>query len=31
MIESVPDFVKKENIEKVFRKILSDISDIGSK
>lgn len=31
MIQAVPDFVSKKNIEKVFREILDDISSEGSK
>lgn len=31
MIHSVPDFMKKENIQKVFAKILEDISEVGSR
>lgn len=31
MVYSVPDFLKKENIEKTLQKILSDMSSIGSK
>jgi DNA mismatch repair ATPase MutL len=30
LIEGIPDFIRKENIENIFRKILEDISDIGS-
>jgi DNA mismatch repair ATPase MutL len=31
MISAVPDFIKKQNIEKTLREILSDMSGIGSK
>jgi len=31
MVYSIPDFLKKENIEQSLQKILSDISVVGSK
>lgn len=30
LIQSIPDFLKKQNIEKIFKAILGDISEIGS-
>ncbi len=31
MLQAIPDFIGKQNIEKVFREILGDISELGSK
>jgi len=31
IINAIPDFLWKENIEKIFKNILDDISEIGSK
>lgn len=31
MLYAIPDFIKRENIEKIFKEIVSDISSVGSK